>query len=106
MEKVMSKARPDYSPVSPGEIIAEEYLEPLGMSAYRLAKSLHVPVGRITAVIKGKRRVTADTALRLARFFNTTPQFWLNLQAHYELELAKLEIGSAINAEVVPFEAA
>jgi len=98
-------AKTDFSPVSPGEIIAEEYLEPLGMSAYRLAKSLHVPVGRITAIIKGKRRVSADTALRLARFFNTSPQFWLNLQAHYELELAKVEIGEIIDAEVSPFEA-
>lgn len=79
-------ARP---PVHPGEILREEFLEEFDLSAYALAKQLHVPANRITGIVNGDRAVTADTALRLGHYFGTTPEFWLNLQAHYDLERAK-----------------
>jgi antitoxin HigA-1 len=75
-------------PLHPGEVLREEFLTPLGMSAYALAKALHVPVNRITAILAGERAVSADTALRLARFFGTTAEFWINLQGAHDLELA------------------
>jgi len=90
------------TPVSPGEILREDFMEPLDLSANALAKALHVPPNRITAILNGTRSITADTALRLARYFNTTPQSWLNLQKSYELELAKRTVGQAIEAEVSP----
>lgn len=89
-------------PVTPGEILREEFMEPLGLSANALAKALRVPPNRITAILNGTRSITADTALRLARYFNTTPQSWLNLQKNYELEVAKRTVGRAIEAEVSP----
>ncbi len=76
-------------PVHPGEVLREEYLAPLGMSANALAQAIHVPANRVSAIVAGKRNVTADTALRLARFFRTTPEFWLNLQQSYELRVAE-----------------
>jgi antitoxin HigA-1 len=87
-------------PLHPGEVLREEFLGPLGMSAYALAKALHVPVNRVTAILAGERAISADTALRLARFFGTTPEFWINLQCAYDLELAKSEHGVEIAAEV------
>jgi antitoxin HigA-1 len=89
-------------PVTPGEILREDFMEPLGLSANALAKALHVPPNRITAILKGTRSITADTALRLARYFNTTPQSWLNLQKNYDLEVAKRTVGRAVEAEVSP----
>jgi addiction module HigA family antidote len=89
-------------PVTPGEILREEFMAPLGLSANALAKALHVPPNRITAVLNGTRSITADTALRLARFFKTTPQYWLNLQKNYELEVAKRTVGQMIKTEVQP----
>ncbi len=74
-------------PVHPGEILLEDFLKPLGVSQYRLAKSLSVPPRRINEIVLGKRAVTADTALRLARFFETSDRFWLNLQAAYDLDI-------------------
>jgi addiction module HigA family antidote len=87
-------------PLHPGEVLREEFLAPLGMSAYALAKALHVPVNRITAILAGERAVSADTALRLATFFGTTAEFWINLQGAHDLELARAEHGQAIAAEV------
>jgi antitoxin HigA-1 len=87
-------------PLHPGEVLREEFLRPLGMSAYALTETLHVPVNRITAILAGERAISADTALRLARFFATTPEFWVNLQGAYDLELARSEHGAAIAAEV------
>ena len=84
--------------VSPGEILPEEFLRPLGISQYRLAKALTVPARRINEIVQGKRAVTADTALRLARFFSTTPEFWLGLQSDYELETAKTQAGESLEA--------
>jgi addiction module HigA family antidote len=79
-------------PIHPGEILREEYLVPLDMSANRLAASLHVPSNRISAIVNGERNITADTALRLAKFFGTAPEFWLNLQQAFELRTAEREI--------------
>ena len=77
------------SPVHPGEILLEEYLKPLGISQNKLGRDLNVPAQRINDIVRGQRAVTVDTALRLARYFHTTPQFWLNLQSRYDLEIAQ-----------------
>ena len=92
-------------PVHPGEILGEE-LQELGMSANALAEALGVPTNRITEIIKGRRGVTADTALRLSRFFGTTPQLWLNLQTTFELRTAEIESGPDITERVQPRETA
>jgi len=89
-------------PVTPGEILREDFMEPFGLSANALAKALHVPSNRISAILNGSRSITADTALRLARYFSTTPQSWLNLQKNYELEIANRKVGQTIAAEVAP----
>lgn len=89
-------------PVHPGEILREDYLEPLQMSANALAKALHVPTPRINEVVREKRGITADTALRLARYFNTTPQFWIGLQAEYELRVTEIKEAKRISTEVKP----
>jgi antitoxin HigA-1 len=77
------------SPVHPGEILLEEYLIPFGISQNKLGRDLGVPAQRINEIVRGQRAITVDTALRLARYFDTTPQFWLNLQSHYDLEMAR-----------------
>jgi addiction module HigA family antidote len=89
-------------PVHPGEILREDYLAELGMSANALAKSLHVPAPRVNDIVRERRGVSADTALRLARYFDTTPVFWLNLQTAYDLRLAEEAAGDAINREISP----
>jgi addiction module HigA family antidote len=89
-------------PVTPGEILRDDFMEPLGLSANDLAKALHVPPNRISVILKGTRSITADTALRLARYFGTTPQPWLNLQKNYELEVARRMVGREIEREVSP----
>ena len=83
-------------PVHPGEILAEEFLSPLGMSARALAAAIDVTPARISDIIAGRRGVTADTALRLARYFGTTPQVWLNLQVDYDLAIASRDLGQLI----------
>ena len=87
-------------PIHPGEILLEEFLNPLKISQYRLTKDISVPPRRINEIVHGKRAVTPDTALRLARFFGTTGQFWLNLQSRYELELERDRLGERLQAEV------
>ena len=87
-------------PVHPGEVLLEELLKPLGLSQYRLAKSLSVPPRRINEIVHGTRAVTADTALRLARFFGTSERFWLNLQASYDLDVERDRLGSRLEREV------
>ena len=87
-------------PVHPGEILLEEFLEPLGLSQYRLAKDVSVPPRRVNEIVHGKRAISADTALRLARYFGTTDRFWLNLQTRYALELEKDRLGERLEAEV------
>ena len=88
-------------PVHPGEILGEEFHE-LGMSANALAKALDVPTNRITSILNGQRGITADTALRLSRYFGTTPQLWQNLQSTYELRTAEIEVGNNISERVRP----
>ena len=90
-------------PVHPGEILGEE-LEELGLSASALAKALDVPTNRVTAILKGQRGITADTALRLYRYFGTTPQLWQNLQKSFELRVAEIESGKHIKERVQPRE--
>jgi len=87
-------------PVHPGEILLEEYLGPMHITQYRLAKDISVPPRRINEIVHGKRVITADTALRLARYFGTTERFWLNLQARYDLEVAKDRLGDRLDREV------
>jgi addiction module HigA family antidote len=87
-------------PVHPGEILLEEFLEPMGISQYRLAKDISVPPRRINEIVHGKRRVTADTALRLSRYFGTSERFWLNLQTGYDLEMERDRLGDRLEAEV------
>jgi addiction module HigA family antidote len=89
---------------SPGEMLRAEFLEPLGMSANALALALRVPANRITAIINGERAVTADTAMRLARYFSTSPRFWLNLQQAHDLSRAWAESSAIIAGEVNPRE--
>jgi len=89
-------------PVHPGEILLEEYLKPMGLSQHRLALCLGVDPRRFNEIVQGKRSITADTALRLARFFGTSPQMWLNLQTWYDLEQAQDALGSRIEQEVRP----
>ena len=86
----------------PGEVLAEEFLKPLGLSVNALAIALRVPATRIGAIVKGERAVTADTALRLARFFGTSPEFWVNLQAMHDLTKARQDSGKAIERDVRP----
>jgi antitoxin HigA-1 len=92
-------------PVHPGEVLLEEFLSPLGLSQYRLAKGIGVPPRRINEIVHGTRAVTADTALRLARFFGTSEQFWLNLQAGYDLGVAKDRLAGRLEKEVTVFAA-
>jgi addiction module HigA family antidote len=87
-------------PVHPGEVLREDYLLELGLSANALARALAVPAPRINDIVRERRGVSADTALRLARYFGTTPQFWLNLQAAYDLRVAEIAAGSLIRREV------
>ena len=88
------------SPIHPGEILQEEFLAPLGISQYRLAKDTSVPPRRINEIVRGQRAISADTALRLARYFGTSERFWINLQAHYDLEREKDRLGDRLEREV------
>jgi antitoxin HigA-1 len=93
-------------PIHPGEILLEEFLAPLGVSQYRLAKETSVPPRRINEIVRGSRSVSANTALRLARYFGTSERFWLNLQARYDLEMEKDRLGDRLNREVKILEGA
>ena len=86
--------------ITPGEILEEEFLKPMGITQYRLAKDIGVPPRRINEIAKGQRAITADTALRLGRYFRMSPQFWLNLQTHYDLEREQQRLGSRLAREV------
>ena len=92
-------------PVHPGEILLAEFLEPLGVSQYQLAKAVDVPARRINEIVHGQRRISADTALRLARYFGTSERFWMNLQARYDLETEKDRLGNVLD-EIRPLSAA
>ena len=92
-------------PIHPGEILREEFLEQMGISQYRLAKDISVPPRRINEIVHGKRSITADTALRLGRFFNMSPQFWLNLQTRYDLEVTEDHLENRLDNEVHALQA-
>ena len=92
------------APVHPGEILAEEFLRPLGLTQYRLAKDTNVPARRINEIVKGERAISADTALRFAKYFGTSDLFWLNLQARYDLDVQRDRLGSRLDAEVRVFQ--
>lgn len=92
--------------IHPGEIIREEYLAPLNMSPHALAIELRVPATRLNDIVRERRAISPDTALRLARYFNTTGQFWLNLQSTFDLKQAEVELGQRINQEVRPLATA
>lgn len=88
-------------PVHPGEVLLTEFLQPMDLSQYRLAKDISVPPRRINEIVHGKRSVTADTALRLARYFGTSDRFWLNLQTSYDLDVERDRLGERLEAEVL-----
>ncbi|KPK89709.1 XRE family transcriptional regulator [bacterium SM23_31] len=88
------------SPLHPGEVLEEEFLKPMGLSQNRLALSIRVPARRINEIVQGKRRITADTALRLAKYFNMTPQFWLGLQMDYDLDIAEDKLAGKLDTEI------
>ena len=89
-------------PIHPGEILPKEFLEPMGLSQNKLAMAIRVPARRVNEIVLGKRAITADTALRLARYFGVSPQFWLGLQMEFALAVAENELAGKIEAEVVP----
>ncbi|PKN63453.1 MAG: addiction module antidote protein, HigA family [Deltaproteobacteria bacterium HGW-Deltaproteobacteria-15] len=93
----------ELNPVHPGEVLEEEFLKPLNLSQNKLAVNIGVPPRRINEIVLGKRRITADTALRLARFFGISPEFWLGLQSQYDLDLAAEELGDRLEKEVNKF---
>lgn len=97
MKKLKTSKQP---PVHPGEILREDFMKPLGLSQNRLAMDLRVPLTRIADIFHERRNITADSAIRLARYFNTSPRFWLNLQSAYDLDLAEDKIGPTIVREV------
>lgn len=92
----------DFAPTHPGEVLAEDFLKPLGMSQYALAKAIGVPQIRVSQIVRGERAVTPDTALRLSRYFGTSAEFWIGMQATYELDRARDEVGAEIEAAVTP----
>ena len=90
--------------VHPGEVLMKEFIEPLRITQYKLSKDIHVPQARISKIVKGERSITPDTALRLGQYFNMTAQFWMNLQANYDLKVEKQRIGKKITKEVNPLD--
>jgi addiction module HigA family antidote len=93
-------------PIHPGEILLEEFLNPLGLSQYRVAKEINVPARRINEIVHGKRSISANTALRLSRFFGTSERFWLNLQLRYDLEVEKEKLADVLERDVSEFQPA
>jgi len=89
-------------PIHPGEVLAEDFMKPLGVSQYRLAKEMSVPARRIKLIVKGRQAISADTALRLGRYFGMEAQFWMNLQARYDLEVAQMTMLKRLDREVTP----
>lgn len=89
-------------PIHPGEILLEDFMKPLGLTQYGLAKAISVPPRRINEIVHGQRSITADTALRLGEYFRVNAQSWMNLQSHYDLELAGMNLGKRLKAEVTP----
>ncbi|MBI1864997.1 MAG: HigA family addiction module antidote protein [Nitrospirae bacterium] len=98
--------RSDMPPIHPGEILLEDFMKPLGISQYRLAKETSVPARRINEIVKGMRAISADTALRLGSYFDMEAQFWMNLQGRYDLQRAEVELAERLEREVTPRKAA
>ena len=98
----MTMKRRALKPVHPGEILLEEFLRPMGITQYRLAKDTCIPPRRINEIVLGKRGISADTALRLARYFSTSEEVWMNLQNRYEIEMARMENGVTIEHQISP----
>ena len=96
----------DYPPIHPGKILQEEFLTPMGISQYRLAKDIGVPAMRINKIVRGDRGISADTALRLARYFGMSVEFWTGIQTHYEIEKAKMTLDDRLEKEVKIFASA
>lgn len=96
----MTMHKKTLEPIHPGEVLLEEFLNPLGLSQYRLAKDISVAPRRINEIVRGQRSITADTSLRLARYFRTTERFWLNLQSRYDLEVVRDRLGDRLDREV------
>jgi len=94
------------APIHPGEILLADFLEPLGVSQYRVARDISVPPRRINEIVHGKRAISADTALRLARYFGTSERFWINLQARFDLETERDRLGKRLEKEVIVLRAA
>ncbi len=99
----MPKSKKKLAPIHPGYILKEELMVPLNLSANQLALRLHVPTGRITQIINGQRDITPDTAIRLSRFFGSTPQLWLNLQSLYDLQTAEDAMAEGVAESIVPY---
>jgi addiction module HigA family antidote len=93
------------NPIHPGEILLEEFLKPLGLSQNKLALDIRVPARRINEIVLGKRKITPDTAMRLARYFNMSPEFWLGLQMDYDIDVAEDKLSSGINEDVKQYKA-
>jgi addiction module HigA family antidote len=102
---VIARPRKGLAIIHPGEMLEEEFMKPYGLSSNALAQALHVPANRITTIVKGQRAVTADTALRLSRYFGTTAEFWVNLQKDYELRLARKASATEIDESIEPITA-
>jgi addiction module HigA family antidote len=98
--EVLEMSKRDFPPIHPGEILLEEFLEPMAISQYRLAKDMSVDPRRINEIVLGKRSISADTALRLGRYFGTSARFWVNLQSHYDLEVVEQHLGERLQEEV------
>jgi addiction module HigA family antidote len=101
----MPRRKRDIPPVHPGEILKADFLEPLNLSVNALSKAIKVPRARLNDIVRGKRGVSADTAMRLGRYFRTSAQFWMNLQSHYELEVAEQALGDRLGREIRPYAA-
>jgi antitoxin HigA-1 len=101
----MARRKRDLPPVHPGEVLKADFLEPLRLSVNALSKAIKVPRARLNDVVRGKRGISADTAMRLARYFGTSAQFWMNLQSHYELEIAEEALGGRLGREIRPHAA-
>jgi addiction module HigA family antidote len=97
-----TRRKRDIPPVHPGEILKADFLEPLGLSVNALSQAIKAPRTRLNDIVRGRRSVTADTAMRLARYFGTSAQFWMNLQSHYELEVAEESYGARLGREIRP----
>ncbi len=102
----MTTDKREFAPLHPGRILALEFLEPLGLSGYKLARELHTNEQRVYTVLRGERGISEELAIRLGRFFDIEPEFFVDLQSHYNLEMKKMEIGSKVEAEVNPLATA